>query len=119
MTATLSGPMLPPKSGGQPKQLMVLLHGYGADGQDLISLGYQWRDLWPDMLFVSPNAPTVCDQMPTGYQWFPVGGPLPIRRVEGVESRGGRPGRRPRRRHRTRRPSQVGDAPIRPLDRGG
>ncbi|HYD07590.1 MAG TPA: dienelactone hydrolase family protein [Reyranella sp.] len=86
MTATLSGPMLPPKSGGQPSQLMVLLHGYGADGQDLISLGYQWRDLWPNMLFVSPNAPTVCDQMPSGYQWFPVGGPLPIRRVEGVEA---------------------------------
>ena len=86
MTATLSGPMLPPKSGGQPRQLMVLLHGYGADGQDLISLGSQWRDLWPDMLFVSPNAPDVCDQMPSGYQWFPVGGPLPIRRVEGVEA---------------------------------
>ena len=78
--------MLPPKSGAAPRQLMVLLHGYGADGQDLISLGYQWRDLWPDMLFVSPNAPHVCDQMPGGFQWFPVGGPLPIRRVEGVEA---------------------------------
>ncbi len=84
MTQTLSGPMLPPKSGGAPKQLMVLLHGYGADGKDLISLGYEWRDSWPDMLFVSPNAPHVCDQMPSGFQWFPVGGPLPIRRVEGV-----------------------------------
>lgn len=86
MTPTLSGPMMSPKSGGQPKQLMVLLHGYGADGQDLISLGFQWRDLWPDMLFVSPNAPDVCEQMPSGFQWFPVGGPLPIRRVEGVEA---------------------------------
>ncbi len=86
MTQTLSGPMLPPGSGGAPKQLMVLLHGYGADGQDLISLGYQWRELWPDMLFVSPNAPDVCDQMPGGYQWFPVGGPLPIRRAAGVEA---------------------------------
>lgn len=86
MTATLSGPMLPPKSGGQPKRLMVLLHGYGADGQDLISLGYQWRDLWPDMLFVSPNAPTVCEQSASGFQWFSINGPLPIRRVEGVEA---------------------------------
>lgn len=86
MTATLSGPMMPPKSGGQPRQLMVLLHGYGADGQDLISLGYQWRELWPDMLFVAPNAPDVCEMSATGYQWFPVGGPLPIRRVEGVEA---------------------------------
>ena len=83
MTQTLSGPMMPPKS-GSAKQLMVLLHGYGADGQDLISLGYQWRDLFPDMLFVSPNAPNVCDQMPTGFQWFPVSGPLPIRRAGDV-----------------------------------
>src|SRR5690606_18765809 len=66
--------------------LMVLLHGYGADGQDLISLGYEWRDRWPDMLFVSPNAPHPCDQRPSGYQWFPVSGPLPIRRPEGVEA---------------------------------
>jgi phospholipase/carboxylesterase len=77
--------MMPPKS-GTAKQLMVLLHGYGADGNDLISLGYQWRELWPDMVFVSPNAPEVCDQMPSGYQWFPVSGPLPIRRAVGVEA---------------------------------
>jgi phospholipase/carboxylesterase len=76
--------MMPPKSGGTPKQLMVLLHGYGADGQDLISLGFQWRDLWPDMLFVAPNAPTVCDQMPGGFQWFAPEGPLPLRKFTGV-----------------------------------
>ena len=71
MTTTLSGPMLPPKSGGAPKQLMVLLHGYGADGADLLGLGWEWRDLWPDMLFVAPNAP---DPTPfgMGYQWFPI-----------------------------------------------
>ena len=86
MTQTLSGPMLPPKAGGAPKRLMVLLHGYGADGQDLISLGYQWRELWLDMLFVSPNAPTVCEMSPSGYQWFSINGPMPIRRIEGVEA---------------------------------
>jgi len=59
----LSGPMLPPKSGGAPKQLMVLLHGYGADGRDLIGLGGEWRDGYPDMLFVSPNAPWQ-------FEWF-------------------------------------------------
>lgn len=84
MTATLSGPMLPPKSGGQPKQLMVILHGYGADGQDLISLGYQWRELWPDMLFVAPNAPDVCEQNPSGYQWFPLRVDRIAGRIEGV-----------------------------------
>lgn len=86
MTATLSGPMLPPKSGGQPKQLMVILHGYGADGQDLISLGYQWRELWPDMLFVAPNAPDICEQNPAGYQWFPLKVDRIAGRIEGVAS---------------------------------
>jgi phospholipase/carboxylesterase len=62
--------MLPAKS-GKPRQLMVLLHGYGADGSDLISLGIQWRELWPDMLFVSPNAPEICG-LGQGFQWFPI-----------------------------------------------
>ena len=84
MTTPLSGPMLPPKSGDQPKQLMALLHGYGADGSDLISLGIQWRELWPDMLFVSPNAPDVCERSPSGYQWFPLRTDQTIGRIEGV-----------------------------------
>lgn len=84
MTPTLSGPMLPPKSGGPPKQLMVLLHGYGADGNDLISLGWQWRELWPDMLFVSPNAPDACEMSPSGYQWFPLRTDRIAGRIEGA-----------------------------------
>jgi phospholipase/carboxylesterase len=64
--------MLAPRSGGAPKQLMVLLHGYGADGADLISLGYQWGQLWPDMLFVSPNAPSPCGSGGPGYEWFAI-----------------------------------------------
>lgn len=81
---TLSGPMLPPRSGEPPKKLMVLLHGYGADGSDLISLGYQWRELWPEMLFVSPNAPNVCGQNPGGYEWFPLSGDRIAGRIEGA-----------------------------------
>ena len=69
-TIKLSGPMLPPKSGQPPKQLMVLLHGYGADGRDLIGLGSGWRDEYPDMLFVSPNAPWQCGRNPGGFEWF-------------------------------------------------
>ncbi|MEO7220933.1 MAG: dienelactone hydrolase family protein [Devosia sp.] len=84
MTTPLSGPMLPPKSGGAPKQLMVLLHGYGADGSDLISLGIQWRELWPDMLFVSPNAPDPCEQSPSGFQWFPLRTDRIAGRIEGA-----------------------------------
>jgi phospholipase/carboxylesterase len=86
VTVALSGPMLAPKSGGQPKQLMVILHGYGADGQDLISLGYEWREIWPDMLFVAPNAPDVCEQNPGGFQWFPLRTNRIAGRIEGVSN---------------------------------
>jgi phospholipase/carboxylesterase len=70
VTVTLSGPMLPPKSGHPAKQLMVLLHGYGADGRDLIGLGGEWRDDYADMLFVSPNAPWQCGRNAGGFEWF-------------------------------------------------
>jgi phospholipase/carboxylesterase len=64
--------MLPPRSGGPARQVMVLLHGYGADGADLIGLATEWRDAWPDMLFVSPNAPWICARNPAGFEWFPL-----------------------------------------------
>jgi phospholipase/carboxylesterase len=75
VTITLSGPMLPPRSGQAAKQVMVLLHGYGADGSDLIGLGGEWREQFPDMLFVSPNAPWPCGRNPGGFEWFPVNDP--------------------------------------------
>jgi phospholipase/carboxylesterase len=84
VTVTLSGPLLPPKSGAAPKQLMVLLHGYGADGSDLISLGVEWRELWPDMMFVSPNAPERCEMSASGYQWFPLRTDRIAGRIEGA-----------------------------------
>ena len=69
MTAKLSGPRLPAKS-GSPKQLVVFLHGYGANGDDLIELGQHWRSTLPDAAFVSPNAHEPCPGAPMGRQWF-------------------------------------------------
>ncbi len=69
MTSTLTGPRIAPKS-GVAKQLVVFLHGYGADGKDLIEVGRQWQKLLPDAAFVSPNAPEPCAQSPMGKQWF-------------------------------------------------
>jgi phospholipase/carboxylesterase len=68
---TLDGPGVAPKSGAKPKQLIVFLHGYGSNGDDLISLAPYWADLLPDAAFVSPNAPFPCEQNPFGgFQWF-------------------------------------------------
>jgi phospholipase/carboxylesterase len=70
MAAELTGPRLAPRSRGPARQLVVFLHGYGADGNDLIELGRAWQNLLPDAAFVSPNAPELCAQAPTGRQWF-------------------------------------------------
>jgi phospholipase/carboxylesterase len=70
MLPKLSGPSRPPASGGTPKQLVILLHGLGADGNDLIGLAPYWAPLLPEAEFVSPNAPFPCDMGPYGFQWF-------------------------------------------------
>ena len=66
----LDGPRLPPAAGGSAQQLVVFLHGYGADGNDLIGLGREWASLLPHAAFVSPNAPEPCAMSPMGRQWF-------------------------------------------------
>lgn len=70
MTTKLSGPMLPPQAGGAPKSAVVLLHGYGSDGADLIGLGQYWAASFPHTLFLAPNGPEPCPGNPFGYQWF-------------------------------------------------
>jgi phospholipase/carboxylesterase len=65
----LNGPRLEPRS-GPARQLVVLLHGYGADGNDLIDIGRSWQPLLPHAAFVSPHAPEPCGQAPVGKQWF-------------------------------------------------
>lgn len=72
MTTSLDGPRLAPASGGDAKQLVIFLHGFGADGNDLIGIGNQWQQLLPDAAFVSPNAPEPCAGAPMGRQWFPI-----------------------------------------------
>jgi len=69
--AELDGPRVAPRS-GQAKQLVVFLHGYGADGNDLIDIGRAWASLLPDAAFASPHAPRPCGQAPTGREWFPL-----------------------------------------------
>lgn len=68
----LSGPMLVPADGATPDTAVVLLHGYGSDGNDLISLAPQWQGILPTALFVSPNAPYPAGMVGFGYQWFDI-----------------------------------------------
>ena len=84
MAADLDGPRLEPK-GGQAKRLVVFLHGYGADGNDLIEIGRAWQNLLPNAAFVSPHAPRPCGQAPTGREWFPLTFRDPGERWTGVQ----------------------------------
>jgi phospholipase/carboxylesterase len=67
--SALDGPRLEPR-GGDAKRLVVFLHGYGADGNDLIDIGRAWQEMLPGTAFVSPHAPEPCGQAPVGKQWF-------------------------------------------------
>ena len=86
MLMALSGPSRPPVAAGQPRRLVILLHGLGADGNDLIGLQQYWGRLVPDAEFVSPNAPFPCEMAPYGYQWFSVRDRSPLAVLAGVRA---------------------------------
>lgn len=80
----ISGPAVQPRSGKDPKQLVILLHGWGADGPNLIDLAEPFSEVLPDAQFFSPNAPYVCEANPYGYQWFSLMDRQPQHMLEGV-----------------------------------
>lgn len=59
-----------PASKKDPRHLVILLHGLGANGQDLLGLAPFYAQALPDVVFVSPDAPFPCDMAPFGHQWF-------------------------------------------------
>ena len=78
----LNGPRLP-AARGSATHLIVLCHGYGADGNDLIGLAPHWQRLVPTAAFAAPNAPERCPG--AGYQWFPISRLDPLEVSRGVE----------------------------------
>jgi phospholipase/carboxylesterase len=72
MPFRLEGPSQLPRLGGKPTALVIMLHGYGASGDDLIGLAPYWANLIPKAEFIAPNGPYPCDMMPMGRQWFGV-----------------------------------------------
>ena len=84
----LSGPEVAPASGGPAKQLVIFVHGYGANGQDLISLAQYFAQVVPDAAFISPDAPYRCDGAPMGFQWYDVWMQDPADRLAAIRSTG-------------------------------
>jgi phospholipase/carboxylesterase len=84
--ADLDGPRWGPASKGRAKQIVFLLHGVGADGNDLIDLAPRWSQAVPDALFISPSAPTPYQGAPFGRQWFDLSDRTPSRMAAGVRA---------------------------------
>ena len=71
MTRVLTSGRKEPKS-GTTRSVVIFLHGYGANGADLLGLADPLSDHLPDTLFLAPDAPESCAGVPFGYQWFPI-----------------------------------------------
>ena len=85
-TPMLDGPRYGPVAGGAAQQLMILLHGVGADGKDLIELAPHLGQIFPNAAFVAPNAPNRYDQGLSGYQWISSGIRVEADAVEAVKA---------------------------------
>ena len=83
-SSSLSGPRLDPLK-SPATHLVVLLHGYGSDGNDLIGLAPHWQEQIPGAVFAAPNAPNPLPGSP-GYQWFPISRMDPHEMQKGVDS---------------------------------
>ena len=81
----LTGPLVLPRDGSKPEQIVLLLHGVGADGDDLINLATYFGKVLPKAVFIAPNAPFQFDGGPSGYQWFSIVDPAAEQKLEGVK----------------------------------
>ena len=70
MTFCLDTIILKPEEGLEIENAIILLHGYGGDGQDISILSLGWRRHLPNTVFICPNGHEKCAINPTGYQWF-------------------------------------------------
>ena len=71
MTRVLQSERKEPVS-GTTRSVVVFLHGYGANGADLLGLADPLGEHMPDTLFIAPDAPERCPGSPLGFQWFPI-----------------------------------------------
>ena len=86
MSKIVNGASLKPHSGAPPKQIVLLLHGFGSSGSDMIALAPAWQAALPDALFLAPHAPQRCTMTAAGYQWWGLSGFAPAALAAGAAS---------------------------------
>ena len=79
----LTGSVSLPASGA-PTSMVLFLHGYGSNGEDLMGLAPYWRPALPQTVFLAPDAPQPCPGVPGGYQWWALTDLSPQARAAGV-----------------------------------
>ena len=70
MTFCLDSIIIKPENGFEIKNAIILLHGYGGDGNDISMLSLNWKRHMPNTVFICPNGHEPCAINPSGYQWF-------------------------------------------------
>ena len=70
MTFCLDSIIIKPEEGAEIKNAIILLHGYGGDGNDISMLTQNWKRHLPNTVFICPNGHETCPINPSGYQWF-------------------------------------------------
>tara|TARA_B100001093_G_C26832589_1_gene1016818 strand:- start:1121 stop:1774 length:654 start_codon:yes stop_codon:yes gene_type:complete len=70
MTFCLESTIIEPEKGKDINNMVILLHGYGGDGNDISTLSLNWKRHMPNTVFICPNGPESCEINPSGYQWF-------------------------------------------------
>ena len=88
MSKIVNGSSRQPLSGNAPRQIVLLLHGFGSSGSDLIGFVPHWQHQLPDALFLAPNAPQRCG-FGRGYQWWALSAFSPQALASGAASAAG------------------------------
>jgi len=86
LSKIVNGASLQPRSGAAPEKIILLLHGFGSSGTDMISLAPGWQEALETTLFLAPNAPQRCAMMGAGYQWWGLSGFAPSALAAGAAS---------------------------------
>ena len=70
MTFCLDSKIIKPEENQQIKNAIIMLHGYGGDGNDISMVSMNWKRHLPNTLFICPDGHEICPINPSGFQWF-------------------------------------------------
>ena len=70
MAFSLNTKVIEPENGSEIKNAVILLHGYGGDGNDISLMTFNWKRFLPNTIFLCPNGHEKCEINPAGFQWF-------------------------------------------------